>query len=188
MLVCATLPVALALVWLGTRPRPQAAARTAEQRAGGNALSHLAREFRQTTYDAISLLNRPGQPLVVSLLRASDATDSGRLVWEEKVLCYSWDRAGQRLIYREWPPGPKLAAKLSEAAPTRLPEHDLLLLAGLPPTQVLAQGVTAMDVEHSGGRGPDVSGPVTVSLELQGPQGMVVKMRQTLVCPLAPKP
>lgn len=167
-------------------------AQSDEQRQAATSLDAMARDLRLTTYGGVSLLNRQppdGEPypVVMGIVRASDVNGIGRLVWEEKVVTYIWDQTGKRLLYREWPPGPGLTVKLSSSAPRRLLETDLLIIAELPPMKTLAYGVTSMDISHPAGRGPDVSGPLTISLELhrdvahqQGPE--VVIMTQTIAC------
>jgi len=197
VLVSATLLIMLASLVTAflvpcMKAQVRGSAQSDEQRQAATSLEAMARDLRGTTYGGVSLLNRQPPddeqfPVVMGIVRASDVNGIGRLVWEEKVVCYVWDRPGQRLFYREWPPGPGLTVELSTSAPRRLLETDLLIIAGLPPAKVLAYGVTAMDVQHPAGRGPDVNGPLTISLELhrdvahqKGPE--IVQMTQTIAC------
>jgi prepilin-type N-terminal cleavage/methylation domain-containing protein len=149
------------------------------QQQASLALQRMLTDLRRTSCAGLSLRSSADPkglaicPISSPQLRSGQpepVQGDGLLRWSDFFLLYYHDRLGQRMLYREWPPGSPSAsaAELSISRARRLdPARLLEVLQGVGRTVVLAQGVSDFEIVHAfGGRDDLVIQPLRFRLSL----------------------
>ena len=151
---------------------------TEAQQQGVLALERIERELRTSGSTAVGVF---GQSLVgpvespgLYLTPLADVDGQGQPNWAPRMLAFYWDRAGQRLLMKSWPPKPPASFAQGPvlSRPARLTVTDFRdwVTSSNGSEHSLASGVTQFDVLHAGS-GSALVAPLTLQIELQRQEG-----------------
>lgn len=116
------------------------AARVDVQQLAVLSTNRIARDLQQLgAKGAVTLYSRAqadplAQPVVIAMVPYEDVNQTGRRLWEQRVVSYYWDRGERTVYWRTWPPGGPAALSvdpLPSDRPSEFTPTDLLDLAGL---------------------------------------------------------
>lgn len=167
MVSAALLLLATGLIFQFLVPALQASSRSQVrvemQQTATVALEYMVRDLERTSPGGVTL-----ESGILAVNPVEQLQNDGTLIWEDVFVVYYWDTTNQRLIRREWPPGP----------PAPRPEHlfrgrakrlDSAILSQIsvpaPDDRVMATGVIDFAVEDTGTG--VLAQPLTVRLRLQ---------------------
>lgn len=183
-----TLTLLAMVTWLGfafllpaMRGSVRGTLRVEMQQQATVALNRLTADLRRTSAAGISL-RTDSQPIVVAACPVSGPDlrsgapgpiqPDGTVVWSDFFILYSWDSTTQKLMRREWPPGPPAPtnAEISVLKARRLTpvRMDQIVASPSNGAQVMAVGVVELSIlQPAGGTDTLVKQPLRFKLVLE---------------------
>jgi prepilin-type N-terminal cleavage/methylation domain-containing protein len=112
----------------------------------------------------------PGNgPARLGIARIENVDHTGRQIWEQSLIAYSWQGPGNPLVRKVWNPSlpPSLSVIFSPGYPCRLGDSELASIAAEPKLQeqILARDVSEFLITSTG-TGSSVSSPVDISITI----------------------